>query len=513
MSNASNLKRYTFHTRALIISSVVLAYTIGFFFIYSYLQNGIVSSLSILPAVTIGWLCGKSIGFAGGVALSIWNTFLFALLGEPPLESTLAGPGIMGSLLLLIAGTGVGWLSEMLQTLQIQTIRLAEEVEERKRIEESLRTSEAHNQAVLAAFPDMIFTISHTGKVLTYHVHNEDQLLVPASEFLGSQIDDVVPASLARRLHVHIEKAITTGAVQALEFQFPAPSGPQHFEARLTCIDNNNVLIVVRNTTQKIRAQQQQAMLETQTQHVKALSELINNFSHDFKTPLSIINTNTYLLKRESLSPSAQHRVHGIQEQSRRIENDVHAILTLSKLSAAGQLPLHTLNLNQVVTPLQVKYEDMATHHKVNLNIQLDEPHILVSAHESTLAQALHRLVENAISYNKVGGRVTIHAYIEGGHAVVEISDTGIGIDPADHERIFEPFFRVDPARSIQTGGVGIGLSIASKSVQLHGGHIEVKSQPGQGSVFRVYLQLAEQPKPSKGGSGNFLPTDSLAEV
>lgn len=513
MANTFKLTRYSFRTRALLISIVVLAYTISFFLIYTHLRNGIASSLSILPAITIGWLCGKNIGFFGAIVLSAWSTLLFIWLGEASLARTFTGSSILGSLILVIAGIGVGWLSEMLQKSQLQAWHLAQEIEERKRVEENLRASEMYNQAVLSAFPDMIFTVSATGEVLSYHVHDEEELLVPASKLIGSQIEDIVPSDLAQYLHVHIENAIRTGAVQTLEFQFPAPGEPQHFEARLTRIDERTVMFIVRNTTDRVHAQQQQTLLAAQEQHIKVLNQLITNFSHDFKTPLSIINTNAYLLQREPLSTRVHHRVQDILEQSKRIENDVRAILTLAKLDGTTHLPLSTLNLNQVVVPLQIKFTDLASANDVTLNFDIEKPIISISGHERTLAQALDRLIENAIRYNKQGGTVTIRSFTEGDEAVVEIADTGIGIDPADHDQIYERFFRADPARNVDTGGVGVGLSIARKCVELHEGRIELESQLDRGSTFRLYLKLAGQPQPAKPDSDNDLSSDSPTEI
>ena len=100
-------------------------------------------------------------------------------------------------------------------------------------------------------------------------------------------------------------------------------------------------------------------------------------------------------------------------------------------------------------------------------------------------------LVENAVKYTPAGGSVTLSLSREPGHALVAVADTGIGIDPDDTERIFQPFLRLDAARSRETGGSGLGLAIARSVAVAHGGRIDVDSRPKAGSRFVLRLPVA----------------------
>jgi two-component system, OmpR family, phosphate regulon sensor histidine kinase PhoR len=106
------------------------------------------------------------------------------------------------------------------------------------------------------------------------------------------------------------------------------------------------------------------------------------------------------------------------------------------------------------------------------------------------LRDVLRNLLDNAIQYTPPGGRVQVTAAVDGGFAVVTVSDTGIGIPQSDQPRIFERFYRVDAARSREVGGTGLGLSIAKHVVEAHGGKIWVESTVGSGSTFRFSVPL-----------------------
>ena len=108
-----------------------------------------------------------------------------------------------------------------------------------------------------------------------------------------------------------------------------------------------------------------------------------------------------------------------------------------------------------------------------------------------TLRRAVMKLVENAVKYTPRGGRVELALRLADGRAEVAVTDTGNGMDPADVERIFEPFVRLDAARALDTGGAGLGLPIARSIVAAHGGTLVAESVPGAGSTFTIRLPLA----------------------
>ena len=138
----------------------------------------------------------------------------------------------------------------------------------------------------------------------------------------------------------------------------------------------------------------------------------------------------------------------------------------------------------------------VAAERQITIELQiLERPTIQGSALH--LRRVFLNLVENAIRYSPPGGTVQVRVAREGDRVVATIEDQGCGIDPVDLPHVFEPFYRADPARARETGGTGLGLAIADQVVRAHGGRIDVSSQPGAGSTFRILLPSTRESPPA----------------
>jgi signal transduction histidine kinase len=124
----------------------------------------------------------------------------------------------------------------------------------------------------------------------------------------------------------------------------------------------------------------------------------------------------------------------------------------------------------------------------MRLQLEADLPHVMIEPAEIT--QAVTQLLVNALNYTPDGGEILLTTYKEGRQAVFRVTDNGIGIAPSDIPMIFERFYRADKARSTETGGSGVGLTIAKKIVESHGGRLWVESTLGDGSSFFLSLPL-----------------------
>jgi len=131
-----------------------------------------------------------------------------------------------------------------------------------------------------------------------------------------------------------------------------------------------------------------------------------------------------------------------------------------------------------------------------NLRLEFDIAPARVTAEKEELTEIATNLVSNAIRYTPDGGRVSVRLTSEGGFAVLEVTDTGIGIAPKDLPRVFDEFFRSTEAKNAVRHGTGIGLAIVKKIVQSLRGTIDVRSTPGEGSTFTVRLPLSTEPPP-----------------
>jgi len=173
-----------------------------------------------------------------------------------------------------------------------------------------------------------------------------------------------------------------------------------------------------------------------------------------------------------------------VASEVERMSRLVGDLLTLARADAGQHLPKATVELGPLVREV-ARQARFLSDGEVEVSLgRLDEARVQGDADH--LKQLLLILADNAVKYTPAGGHVSLAARRENGHLRLEVADSGMGIQPDDQGRIFERFYRADPARS--PGGAGLGLAIARWIAEEHGGSIAVSSQPGQGSLFTVEL-------------------------
>ncbi|QEG32891.1 two-component system histidine kinase PnpS [Bythopirellula goksoeyrii] len=222
--------------------------------------------------------------------------------------------------------------------------------------------------------------------------------------------------------------------------------------------------------------------------------QFVANVSHELKTPLSSIKAYTETLLNGALEDTEHARqfLTRIDDQTSRLHELILDLLSIARIES-GQATLEVTNLllSKVVRTCLDDFEERSKAGGITLKNQVAEQQLRVQADEESLVQILSNLIDNAIKYTPAGGTVTVSSHTEGEIAVIEVTDTGIGIESEHHERLFERFYRVDKARSRELGGTGLGLAIVKHLCQAMQGSISVKSTPGQGSTFAVRLRLA----------------------
>jgi two-component system phosphate regulon sensor histidine kinase PhoR len=175
-----------------------------------------------------------------------------------------------------------------------------------------------------------------------------------------------------------------------------------------------------------------------------------------------------------------------ILTEGKRLAATINDLLDVSQLyKEKTTLQLRNVELQKLVTNAYEQFKPLAT--KINFGIQLIEKPIFIQADENKLQQAINNLVSNAIKFTPGGGRVSISLYEIENDYVIEVSDTGFGIPEKDREKIFDRFYRVErPGMEIR--GVGLGLSITKKILDLHGYKLEFESEVNKGSTFKILI-------------------------
>ncbi|MBN1517422.1 HAMP domain-containing protein [Candidatus Sumerlaeota bacterium] len=226
--------------------------------------------------------------------------------------------------------------------------------------------------------------------------------------------------------------------------------------------------------------------------------EFVANASHELKTPITAIRGLVEtLIDDKELEPEQRDRfLEKIKDQSLRLSSIVTDLLTLSRLESDGnQSAKATFDLRDVVIASVKDFMLISEERGIALETQLPDVPLETMGDEEALCQVVSNLLDNALKYTPENGRVWARLERRDDYGVIEVQDTGIGIEPKDRNRIFERFYRVDKARSRELGGTGLGLSIVKHIALSHGGHVTVDSDPGMGSVFRVFIPLASTSK------------------
>ncbi|MCU1415697.1 MAG: two-component sensor histidine kinase [Microbacteriaceae bacterium] len=237
--------------------------------------------------------------------------------------------------------------------------------------------------------------------------------------------------------------------------------------------------------------------------------DFVANISHELKTPIGAVGLLAEALQAASDEPEQVKRfAKRLTKESERLANITQEIIELSRLQAADALTKpDVVEIDQVIVQAIDQNRVAADASSVSI-VDGGDKGAEVYGDETLLVVALHNLIANAIQYSPKGSRVGIGVTNADGIVEIAVTDQGIGIPDDDRDRVFERFYRIDPARSRHTGGSGLGLAIVKHVVQNHGGDIRVWSQPGKGSTFTIRL-----PEASGATTTRRAPATSLKEA
>jgi two-component system, OmpR family, sensor histidine kinase SenX3 len=288
----------------------------------------------------------------------------------------------------------------------------------------------------------------------------------------GTALD--VP-ELSRLVH----DARRTGKPQTAEFSLEFNDFPRRalsVGARALRLEGGEVALVVDDLTEAKRVE-------------SVRRDFVANVGHEIKTPVGALQ----LLAEAALDahddPEAVERFVGrMQHEAQRLSRLVQELLDLSRLQGGEPLPASTEVSVDAVLDEAVDRARLSAEARGIEIVRAGDPELVVLGEESQLVTAVANLLYNAIAYSPDGTRVALGVHLREDVVEIAVTDQGIGISEEEQERIFERFYRVDPARSRATGGTGLGLAIVKHTVGNHGGEVTVWSQPGNGSTFTIRL-------------------------
>lgn len=369
------------------------------------------------------------------------------------------------------------------------------DLSERRVIEARLRDSEALYRSILHGSPDAIsltdihwrYTMVSPSWVKMFGYSTQE-------ECLGRSIVDVVgPASYdvaIEDLHYIVE--FNEGG----RGEYEAKRGDGHLftiEATTEVIGEKDspdrkLLFMVRDITDRKRADARTLELAVEQARIRLLAGFIQNASHEFRTPLSIINSSTYLMSKMDDADKRSQQADKVTTQVQLISRLIEMLTQIATLDSGTSLKYSPVELETLLREVLQRLYHAAK--AADIILRLDPVNVppVVYLDPDRFHIALHHLLDNAIRYSLAGSTVTMGATAEANQLCIEVRDSGVGIAGEALPHIFDHFWRQDTAHT--TPGLGLGLTLAQKIVLAHGGYIEVESSVGVGSVFRVLLPL-----------------------
>ena len=219
----------------------------------------------------------------------------------------------------------------------------------------------------------------------------------------------------------------------------------------------------------------------------KTRREFTANVSHELKTPLQGIIGSAELIEGGMVKPEDMPRfVSHIKEEAKRLVVLIEDIIRLSELDEGSEMPQSEVNLLDIAN--EVKNDLDETAKAKNVSIQVSGKNVVIEGVKRLIYEIIFNLCDNAIKYNKDGGKVDISVSETESNSVIKVKDNGIGIAPEEQNHIFERFYRVDKSHSKASGGTGLGLSIVKHAVQYHNGTVTIDSQIGKGTEITIAI-------------------------
>ncbi|HEY9023370.1 MAG TPA: PAS domain-containing protein [Burkholderiaceae bacterium] len=370
-------------------------------------------------------------------------------------------------------------------------------LEERKlELERIVSQRTAELSRVLDAMPDRYFRIRQDGTVVDFRVGRHEDSYADTSTLLGRRVSDVLPPQAAQPLMRAVAEALASRTLVMVEYALPYPDGERHFEARAQALGSDQVIMFVRNITDRhsLEADRERARLNA-VALANAKSEFLANMSHEIRTPLNGLLGLAQIGQRETADARTQSTFAAILNSGRLLLGIVNDVLDFSKIEVGKlrveQRPLSPHALAQEAVAL---LRDRADEKGIALNLAFD-PALPERCMGDALRtqQVLVNLLSNAIKFTETGS-VTVWAGVEpapgapDARMVYRVTDTGIGIAPEHLKHLFDAFQQADTSTTRRFGGTGLGLAISRRLAELMDGVVQVSSVPGEGSVFELRL-------------------------
>jgi PAS domain S-box-containing protein len=360
-----------------------------------------------------------------------------------------------------------------------------------KAAQDALIDSQSQYHAMLSALPDLVFLFSNDGRYLDVHPRDDSRLFVPANQFIGKTVSEVLPPEPAQEFARCLDRVIHEGSAQ-MDYSLTVDGVTRRYEARMVPCGPGRILAIVRDVTESKRAQHEAEHSRQELAHISRvtlLGEITASLAHELNQPLTAILANAHAV-RHSLAAKRITEAETddvLQEIIAASNRAGDVIRRLRTWLTRDQPALQALDVNQVVTDVErLLHSELIIRH-VNLRLHLRKDLPAVSADRVQLQQVILNLALNgieAMQERPVSARqLTIATSLANRGVLVSVRDRGTGIHPDHMDRLFDPFFSTKPT------GLGVGLRICWSIVTGYGGRIWAENNADAGATFFFTLQ------------------------
>jgi PAS domain S-box-containing protein len=371
---------------------------------------------------------------------------------------------------------------------------IAQDITELKQARDALQESETRLRSIFETMDDAVWSVELPGYQMIYLNPAGSRILGRSREEMDQHHelrlelihpDDVALAQAA------LQTTLTAGRAE-VEYRMVRPDGEIRWalsRSRLVRDSRGQPVRLeglISDITDRKLAQRQAVELEIQRERVRLLGEFIANTSHELRTPLTIIASNVYLMARLDDPLQREVKAANVEQQIRYLTmmiDELHQMVVLDQLGALETVPVQLGHLAQSLVADYIPKKSGVT---VICDSASDTPEI--RGDPRNLSLAIFHLLDNAVRFSPKEGQVMVRTALQGGEAVLEVEDRGIGIAQEHLDHIFEHFYKVNTARTRSDDGMGMGLALVRRIMELHQGRVTVRSELGQGTVFTLHF-------------------------
>ena len=385
------------------------------------------------------------------------------------------------------------------------------DVTDRQKNEEELYRTTAELKAILEAFPDHFIRIGEDGVVLDYKPGRSAEPFVTRASPVGRKVIDLVPAQFRLQLEACLAEVRRKGGMASMEYEIAEGAEVEHFEIRLLPLNWGEAIAVVRSITEqkqtklrledyaeelRLKNQELEEALQKAQEATRLKSRFLANMSHEIRTPMNGVLGMTEFLLSTPLTHEQREYAESLKSSANSLLTVLDDVLDISKIEA-GKLQIESIpfDLEALVEEVAAVYSlrargkglEFVSRAEANLDC-------MVVGDPGRIRQVLNNLLSNALKFTETGKVELSTRVIGAGEQRVmvrfQVDDTGIGIAPEHQPRLFETFVQGDDSMTRKYGGTGLGLAISKQLVELMGGRIGFRSEPGKGSSFWFAVPL-----------------------